>query len=175
LLEDLRSFLENWPPQAHLAVEVRHTGWFSSPHHDALQSLLSEHGAARVMVDTRPIRDLKGDQILQGSIYQRMLEARERKPHLPIIPERIASFTFLRYIGHPEMEHNTIFLAEWAKHLAGWLQEGVDAYVFCHCPDERLDPWLCRELHRLVSERIPIPPLPWDEIDESPGEQPRLF
>ena len=104
-----------------------------------------------------------------------MLQARERKPNVPIIPERTASFVFLRYIGHPEMEHNQPFFTEWADHLAGWLQEGVDAYVFCHCPDERLDPWLCRKLHRLVSERVPIPPLPWDEMDESPGEQPRLF
>jgi uncharacterized protein YecE (DUF72 family) len=175
LLEDLRTFLESWPPQAQLAVEVRHSRWFDSPHHEALQALLSQHGAARVMVDTRPIRDLKGDKLLQGSIYQRMLQARERKPDVPIIPERTASFVFLRYIGHPEMEHNRPFFAEWADRIADWLQEGTDAYVFCHCPDERLDPWLCRELHRLVSDRVSIPPLPWDEIDTNTGEQPRLF
>jgi uncharacterized protein YecE (DUF72 family) len=175
LLEDLRIFLEGWPADVQLAVEVRHTGWFDSPHHEALQALLSEHQAARVIIDTRPIRSLSGDRLLQGSVYQRLLQARERKPHLPIIPERTSSFIFLRYIGHPEMEQNAPYLDEWAEHLAGWLREGADAYVFCHCPDERLDPWLCREFHQRVSASVPIPPLPWDEAGSTPGVQPRLF
>jgi len=175
LLEDLREFLENWPPQTPLAVEVRHTGWFEGPHHEALDALLSEHQAARVVIDTRPIRSLRGDKILQGSVYQRLLEARLRKPNLPILPERTAPFAFLRYIGHPQFEQNATFLAEWADHLAGWLQEGADAYVFCHCPDERLDPWLCREIHQRVAASVPLPPLPWDEAGSSPAIQSRLF
>jgi len=175
LLEDLRAFLEDWPPQARLAVEVRHTGWFEAHHHEALLALLSEYGAANVIIDTRPIRNLRGDRILQGSVYQRMLEARERKPDLPIVPERTADFVFLRYIGHPEMELNEPFVAEWASQLAGWLQDGAQAFVFCHCPDERLDPWLCREFNRRVREKIPIPALPWDEVDSDAARQTRLF
>jgi uncharacterized protein YecE (DUF72 family) len=175
LIEDLRQFLEFWPPRAPLAVEVRHMGWFEGPPHEALNALLSEHQAARVVIDTRPIRSLRGDKILQGSVYQRLLEARQRKPNVPILAERTAPFTFLRYIGHPQFEQNASLLAEWADHLAGWLQEGADAYVFCHCPDERLDPWLCRELHQRVAAKIPLPPLPWDEAGSGPLVQPRLF
>ncbi len=175
LLGDLRAFLEGWPPEAPLAVEVRHTGWFETPHHEALNALLSEHGAARVIIDTRPIRSLRGDKILQGSVYQRLLEARERKPNLPIFLERTASFAFLRYIGHPQFEQNATFLDEWASFLAGWLQEGADAYVFCHCPDERLDPWLCREIYTRVAASVPLPPLPWDEAGSGPATQSRLF
>jgi len=175
LLEDLRAFLIAWPPQARLAVEVRHTGWFEALHHEALHALLSEYGAANVIIDTRPIRNLRGDRILQGSVYQRMLEARKRKPDLPIVPERTADFVFLRYIGHPEMELNAPFVAEWASHLAGWLGDGAQAFVFCHCPDERLDPWLCREFHRRVRENIPIPSLPWDEVDSDAARQTRLL
>ena len=175
LLGDLRTFLEGWPPEAPLAVEVRHTGWFENPHHEALNALLAEHGAARVIIDTRPIRSLRGDKILQGSVYQRLLEARERKPNLPILPERTASFAFLRYIGHPQFEQNATFLDEWASYLAGWLREGADAYVFCHCPDERLDPWLCCEIYQRVAASVPLPPLPWDETGSSPAVQSRLF
>lgn len=175
LLEDLRVFIEAWPPQVQLAVEVRHTAWFEVPHQATLYALLSEYGAANVIIDTRPIRNLIGDRILQGSVYQRMLEARQRKPELPIIPERTADFVFLRYIGHPDLELNEPIIAEWASQLVEWLREGVQAYVFCHCPDERLDPWLCREFHRRVRENLPIPALPWDEIDADAAHQARLF
>lgn len=174
-LDDLRSFLQAWPADVRLAVEVRHPLWFESPHQENLISLLEELEKARVVIDTRPIRSLQRDQILDGSVYKRMLEARERKPDLPIPTRREIGFTFLRYIGHPVMEQNAEFIAEWAEHLAGALQQGRDAYVFCHCPDERQDPWLCRDFHRRVNELISIPPLPWDEIDANTASQGRLW
>jgi uncharacterized protein YecE (DUF72 family) len=175
LLADLEAFLAGWPSGVPLAVEVRHPGWFEPPHHQALTGLLRQQEAARVIIDTHPIRSLRHDRILEGSVYLRLLQARERKPDLPILAERTASFTFLRYIGHPNMEENAPYLAKWAEHLTGWLDEGADAYVFCHCPDERLDPWLCRELHRLVAARRPLPLLPWDELDSKTVRQERLF
>jgi uncharacterized protein YecE (DUF72 family) len=164
LLDDLGAFLEAWPAPARLAVEVRHPQWFASPHQENLIKLLEKLEKARVVIDTRPIRSLRGHQILKGSVYQRMLEARERKPDLPIPTRREVGFTFLRFIGHPVPDQNAAFIAEWAEHLAGALEQGREAYVFCHCPDERLDPWLCREFHRQVNARFSIPPLPWDEI-----------
>jgi len=175
LLDDLRTFLDAWPRHAPLAVEVRHPDWFTSPHHEDLNSLLSQYGVARVVIDTRPIRSLHGDKILEGSVYQRMLEARERKPDLPILPECTAPFVFLRYIGHPLMEHNASYLEEWAEFLASALRDGLDAYVFCHCPDERLDPWLCREFHRRVDAIFPLPPLPWDDANQDIARQARLL
>jgi uncharacterized protein YecE (DUF72 family) len=126
-------------------------------------------------VDTRPIRSLSGEEILEDSVYQRMLEARERKPDLPVISERTASFVFLRYIGHPEIDGNKPYFAEWADHLAEWIREGAEAYVFCHCPDERVDPWMCRAFHQRVSVKVDIPPLPWDEPGSDSAWQERLF
>ena len=173
---DLGDFLANWPPNAQLAVEVRHSAWFDPRHHEALQTLLSEHRAARVIIDTRPIRSLSDERILQESVYLRLLQARARKPQLPIVSERTsAPFVFLRYIGHPRLEQNASFLEEWAGRLAGWLEEGEDAYVFCHCPDESLDPTLCRELYQRVSAITPLPPLPSWEKESSEDEQPRLL
>ncbi|HSF80891.1 MAG TPA: DUF72 domain-containing protein [Anaerolineales bacterium] len=175
LREDLEAFLSAWPRQFQLAVEVRHLAWFDSPHNEYLNEVLARHDMARVVIDTRPIRGLQGDAILAGSVYQRLLQARQRKPDLPILPEITASFIFLRYIGHPQMELNGPYLKEWADHLGGWLDGETQAYVFCHCPDERLDPWLCRDLHRRVAKRIPLPPLPWDEADANIARQGRLF
>jgi uncharacterized protein YecE (DUF72 family) len=174
-MEDLGVFLESWPAQPRLAVEVRHPGWFDSPPDQGLNQLLSGLDMARVIIDTRPIRDLSGDRILQGSVYQRMLEARQRKPDSPVAPRRTTDFTFLRYIGHPQMAVNEPFIEAWAGFLEERLAEGDSAYIFCHCPDERLDPWLCRRFHEAISERLEIPPLPWDKVAGDAPRQPRLF
>jgi uncharacterized protein YecE (DUF72 family) len=173
--EDLKAFLEAWPPEYRLAVEVRHLDWFDTPHHDSLNQLLSEHNMARVVIDTRPIRDLKGDKILRGSVYESLLQARERKPDVPVIPENTADFVFVRYIGHPDMQINLPFLNEWGDFVAKQFSQGLDAFVFCHSPENLTAPRLCRTLHQRVAAQIAIPPLPWDEIDASTFEQRRLF
>ena len=167
MLDDLRAFLEAWPTNIRLAVEVRHLDWFDSQADAALNDLLREHDAARVLIDTRPIRDMPEAEVGEESVYVRLQQAQERKPNVPLLPERTASFAFVRYIGHPNLELNEPLLAEWARRAAGWLAEGADVYVFCHCPDENVDPWLCRELHRRVAALAPIAPLPWDEVEPS--------
>ena len=175
LLADLEAFLADWPRDARLAVEVRHLDWFDEPHHDALNRLLKQHNMARVVIDTRPIRDLKGDAILRGSAYESLLEARERKPDVPVIPERTADFVFIRYIGHPQLAYNVAFLDEWRDYLVSQLQEGANAYMFCHSPDNMIAPYVCRELHQRVAARVSVPPLPWDETDATTLQQGRLF
>jgi uncharacterized protein YecE (DUF72 family) len=175
LLDDLKAFLAVWPRDVRLAVEVRHLDWFESPDRESLNQLLSEHNMARVVIDTRPIRSLDGDKILKGSVYQTLLAARERKPNVPVLPERTADFVFLRYIGHPQMEQNESLLEEWASYVASQLSMGVDAYVFCHSPDNFAAPYLCREFHRRVANQVDIPPLPWDKVDTKDFEQGELF
>ncbi len=173
--EDLKTFLEVWPAQVRLGVEARHLDWFDSPHREALDQLLSNYNMARVVIDTRPIRSLDGDKILAGSVYQTLLEARERKPNVPILPERTADFVFVRYIGHPQMGINASLLDEWGSYLAEQLRAKADAFVFCQSPDNLAAPYICRELYRRVAKQANIPPLPWDEINPDVPEQPNLF
>jgi uncharacterized protein YecE (DUF72 family) len=173
-VNDLRSFLAAWPRDLQVAVEVRHLDWFGDPHHGELSALLREHDAARVLIDTRPIRDMPGAGIEDGKVQVLMDRARERKPDVPLLPERTASFVLLRYIGHPQVEANGPLLDEWAGRLAGWLKEGAHVYAFCHCPDETLSPQVCRELHRRVAARVAIDALPWD-VDGASFEQARLI
>lgn len=179
-IDDLSAFIEAWPNDLQLAVEVRHLDWFRPPGFEVCNDLLREFDCARVWMDTRPIRDLSGDEIELSETYKEardrmnLLErARERKPDVPLIPERTASFVFVRYIGHPQMEVNAPFLDEWADRLAGWIDEEIDVYAFCHCPDDTFAPLICRELHRRIAERTKISPLPWDEMDQ--GVQGRLL
>lgn len=173
--DDLGTFLEDWPAHVPLAVEVRHPKWFESSHQENLIGLLQKTEKGRVIIDTRPIRSLKGERILAGSVYKHMLNVWEQKPESPIPSKPELNFTFLRFIGHPLMDQNSEFIAEWADYLADVLKKDRDAYVFCHCPDARLAPWLCRAFHQRVNARFSIPPLPWDEIDPNSSIQPGLL
>jgi len=175
LLADLKAFLSLWPRDVKLAVEVRHLDWFESPHDEALDDLLTEHNMARVTIDTRPIRDLSGDKSLAGSSYQSLLEARERKPDVPVVPKRTSDFVFVRYIGHPDIEINLPFLDEWGSYFSSQIKSGEDVYVFCHSPDNMIAPDLCRELHQRVAKDVDIPSLPWDNIKPGIPQQGRLF
>ena len=175
LLPELEVFLSAWPADVRLAVEVRHLDWFDSPHDETLNGLLAERDMARVTIDTRPIRSLAGDKVLAGSAYESLLEARQRKPDVPVIPNRTTDFVFVRYIGHPDMEINRPFLEDWGSYFASQINDGATVHVFCHSPDNLIAPYLSRELHQLVAGKADIPPLPWDEIKPDLPEQPRLF
>jgi uncharacterized protein YecE (DUF72 family) len=172
---DLTAFVARWPREVRLAVEVRHLDWFDSPHDESLNQLLAENNMARVTIDTRPIRDLNGDEILAGSVYQSLLEARERKPDVPVVPRRTADFIFVRYIGHPDIPTNEPYLREWGNYFISQLQDGTDAYMFCHSPNNLGAPWLCRRLYAQVVEKVDLLPLPWNEVDSENYEQGQLF
>ena len=174
LIADLTKFIEAWPRDFRLAVEVRHLDWFDSPHEDVLNQLLSDHNMARVTIDTRPIRDLQGDAVLAGSSYESLLEARERKPDVPVVPKRTADFIFVRYIGHPELKFNVKFLDEWGSYFAAQMKNGADVYAFCHSPDNMIAPDLCREIHKRVASQVNISQLPWDEVEPNLRAQPNL-
>jgi uncharacterized protein YecE (DUF72 family) len=177
LITDLTQFLDAFPKDVRLGVEVRHLDWFDSPQREELDQLLSARNMARVVIDTRPIRNLEGDKILEGSTYESLLEARERKPDVPVFLERTADFIFLRFIGHPDLEHNLPFIDEWVDYLAPQMQAGATAFVFCHSPETFSAPYICRAFHQRLSARIAIPPLPWDEVQSASDipEQPGLF
>jgi uncharacterized protein YecE (DUF72 family) len=175
LLDDLTAFLAAWPPDLRLAVEVRHLGWFDGPVDDALNDLLRARDMARVLIDTRPIRDMPEAEIGENSVYVRLQQAQERKPNVPLLPERTASFAFVRYIGHPNIQLNDAYLDEWARRAAGWLADGADVFFFCHCPDDSIDPWLCRALHQRINLITPIAPLPWDQAGPPAAQQGQLL
>jgi uncharacterized protein YecE (DUF72 family) len=175
LLGDLQTFLAVWPRDVRLAVEVRHLDWFDEPHDEALNRLLTQHNMARVTIDTRPIRDLAGDQILAGSVYQSLLETRERKPDVPVIPKRISDFIFVRYIGHPRIEINEPYLRDWGNYFIPQLQAGADVYMFCHSPNNLAAPWLCRKIYSQVEGQVAVPPLPWDAVADENYQQGQLL
>lgn len=150
----LQAFLDFWPVDLRLAVEVRHSSFYTEQHAAALNDLLEQYQVGRVMMDTRPLRT--GD-----TQDQALLAARERKPNLPLQLACTTDFVFLRYIGHPQMEVNEPFFEEWSQQLGQWLTQGKTLYVFCHCSNEQYSPRLCADLYQRMQALAPLPPLPW--------------
>ena len=168
-LSELQAFLEFWPADLRLAVEVRHPDFYKEPFAANLNTLLRRYNVARIMMDTRPIRIGTAEE-------KRILQARERKPDLPLQIAVTTDFIFLRYIGHPRMEVNQPFFDSWSEQLAQWLKQEITLYVFCHCPYEIHSPEICKTLYQRVSTMVTLPPLPWQsEEDNTEPEQARLF
>ncbi len=168
-LPALETFLGFWPRGVRLAVEVRHPSFYKEKEAETLNTLLEQYKIGRVLMDTRPIRTGTEQE-------QQMLQARERKPNLPLQVVTTADFAFVRYIGHPKMEVNAPFLDAWSKQIGQWLTQGTTVYAFCHCPFEEHSPTICLELYSRLMNVISLPALSWQEekSDKEP-EQGHLF
>lgn len=170
-LGDLEQWLQSWPAGYRVAVEVRHGDWYREPGEGALMALLERYGAGRALMDVRPLSagPLPGAE-------EDLQRARDNKPDVPLHPLRSSDVALVRYIGHPDLGLNAPFLDEWAGRVAQWLADGTEVYFFCHCPDERLSPQLCRQFHGRLARLADVAPLPWgDGGPAAPPEQLSLF
>ncbi|MDJ0620011.1 MAG: DUF72 domain-containing protein [Calothrix sp. MO_192.B10] len=162
-LEDLTTFLKAWETNiTPLALEVRHRDWFREPHASNLTAVLEKLNIARVLLDTRPIYSGEDDP---------QLHSERRKPKLPLQFQTTAPFTLIRFISHPTLEINQPFMEEWVTYSQRWLQQGKGIYFFVHCPIEERSPHTARHFYHLLHQAgVDIPPLPWDDIEQSPQQ-----
>jgi uncharacterized protein YecE (DUF72 family) len=163
-LEDLTAFLSAWSGgKASLALEVRHLDWFKEPHASNLNALLQQLGIGRVLLDTRPA--------YSGAASYDEQPVEPRKPKLPMQPIVTASFAMVRFISHPEQEANQPFMEEWVTLVDQWLRLGKRIYFFVHCPIEKYSPGNARHFQQLLEQHgVPVPPLPWNSIDQAPTQ-----
>jgi uncharacterized protein YecE (DUF72 family) len=161
LLEDLAAFLQALPrSEIPLALEVRHPDWFKKPHADRLNTLLEQLGVGRVLLDTRPA-------YTKSASFSEPVEP--RKPKVPVQPVVTAPFTLVRFISHPQQEVNQPFMDEWVTLVEQWLRLGKRIYFFVHCPIEKYSPGNAKHFQQLLElHGVPVPPLPWNTIDQSP-------
>lgn len=175
LIDQLAAFLAYWPAgqddqhRLRLAIEVRHPAFYEEPHASTLDNLLKQHNVGRVIMDTRPIRTGPAPE-------QQVLQARERKPDLPLHIAATTDIAFVRFIGHPRMEINAPLLDTWARRCAQWLRGGITLYVFCHCPFTVYSPAICKAFYQRIRALVPLAPLPWEsDGDDMEVEQGKLF
>ena len=167
----LETYLKSWPADLRLAVEPRHTDFFVEQGRALLDDLLLSLNMARCEFDTRGLRSVPPSAATISGVAVR--DAQNRKPNFAPMFTCLSSVAFVRYCGHPLVEANQPWLAEWAGHVADWLRNGRDVYFFTHHPDDTFAPDVARLLHGLVHELIEIPALPnWGEREDA---QPSLF
>jgi uncharacterized protein YecE (DUF72 family) len=162
-LADLSTFIQ-WLTHCgiRLGVEVRHEGWFASPHREALNQVLRSHNCGRVLLDTRPIYAFNDNA---QALSQR------KKPKLPLQLDITANFSIIRFITHPHTPNNETFLEQWVQQIAQWLAQDIHLYFYVHCPDEGRSPFTALDLQeRLQQHNLPVPSLPWQTLTPNPQQ-----
>ncbi|WP_144283949.1 DUF72 domain-containing protein [Chryseobacterium echinoideorum] len=116
--ERLEQFVNKWPKEVPLAIELRNTEWFTDEEIlDKTCQLFEENQITNIIVDTAGRRD--------------MLHMRLTTPH-----------AFVRYVG-ANHESDYERLDDWLDHLTQWKKEGLqNLYFFVHQNVEKASPLL---------------------------------
>jgi len=116
--ERLEQFVNKWPKEVPLAIELRNTEWFTDGEiSDKTCQLFEDNNITNIIVDTAGRRD--------------MLHMRLTTPN-----------AFIRYVG-ANAESDYERLDDWLKHLTKWKKEGLqNLYFFVHQNLEKASPLL---------------------------------
>lgn len=149
-LPALSAFLKQLPQDMPVGVEVRHLAFFAKGEDEkALNRLLIEHQANRIIMDTRPV-------FSAPPTTEAVIDAHQKKPKVPVHAIATGHHPVVRFIGHPELAENDAFFANWLQRLALWLNEGKQPYLFIHTPDNDFAPELAVRLYRQLRQQMPF-------------------
>ena len=147
---NLRLFIEAWPKEFPLAIELRHPDWFHEPTiAKELYDLFETHNVSNIIVDTAGRRDLL---------------------HMKLTSKD----AFIRYNG-ANHESDYTRLDDWFERIKIWIDNGLEnLYFFVHQNIETASPLLSKYfIERLNNElgyNLTIPSFP-----ESPKKPLSLF
>ena len=156
------------PSSYHYAVEVRHSDFFNHGRQEhRLNRLLKSYSIDRVIFDTRKLHAMKSDE-------SSVLEAKKKKPKVPVRFDNTAARPFVRFVGSNDPVGNEPYLKEWAIVVADWIKDGLHPYVFIHTPDIVSQPKNARRFHQLLSDLVDVDPMPAWPIERQ-SKQMNLF
>ena len=92
--------------------------------------------------------------------HPEVLRALHEKPDLPVLPEVLSDLAFLRIVLHPEPRFNQSVIQAWAARVAGYVKEGIAAYVMIHCPNNQHCPTFAKDFHNAVLQQPGMAHLP---------------
>ncbi|MGV8094427.1 MAG: DUF72 domain-containing protein [Mangrovibacterium sp.] len=136
--DKLTHFIEIFPQAIPLAVEMRHTEWFTNEKiANEMCSFFEKHNTTNVIVDTAGRRD--------------MLHMRLTTP-----------VAFIRYVGSNEPQSDRDRLLDWIERLKKWVDLGLrDIYFFVHQNIEKESPllsaYLIEKLNKTFNLDLKIP------------------
>ncbi|RBO80000.1 DUF72 domain-containing protein [Marinomonas aquiplantarum] len=130
------ALMDEWQLSTPLSVEVRHLDFFDKGEREAaFLKALSERQVNRVVMDSRPV-------FSTPAYNESLLDAQQKKPRVPCHPVATATTPIVRYIGHPDLPSNHVWLDQWAVKIKQWLEEGLSPVVFVHSSDNIAAPTL---------------------------------
>lgn len=142
------ALLGAWCIDAPLSVELRHLDWFDKNHYELeLLRCLSEKQLGRVLMDSRPI-------FSTDAYCDSLVDAQRKKPRVPCHVHATNRLPVVRFIGHPDLSLNQVYLDQWTTKLVQWLQEGREPYVFVHSSDNHVAPLLAHQLEQKVQDKL---------------------
>lgn len=138
---ELFHFLESWPDEYDLSLELRHPSWFKDGHVlPALVDYLRGRGMGLVITDVAGRRD-----VLHSSVSAR--------------------YSLLRFIGNDLHSSDFSRLGDWMKRLALWQAQGLRTFYFIvHQVDDNVKvPELADVLIGRLNAELGagVPPLQW--------------
>ncbi|MCG8373321.1 MAG: DUF72 domain-containing protein [Balneolales bacterium] len=121
-IDRIQHFLEIWPDDLPLAIELRHTDWFNNETvANQIYELFENHNVANIITDTAGRRDL---------LHMRLTS--------PV--------AFIRYVG-ANHESDYTRLDDWVTRLKQWKDQGIEKiYFFVHQNIEKESPLLSAHL-----------------------------
>jgi uncharacterized protein YecE (DUF72 family) len=145
--ERLEKFVQDWPKEVPLAIELRNTEWFTDEEvFNTVCELFELNNITNIIVDTAGRRD--------------MLHMRLTTPN-----------AFVRYVG-ANAESDYVRLDDWLERIKVWKKEGLqNLYFFVHQNVEKASPLLSayfiEKVNKEFGTEIHIPTMA--------AEQPTLF
>lgn len=121
----LERFVQRWPTNIPLAVELRHESWFETEDVQRRAfDMLANCGASAVITDVAGRRDVLHMRVSTGT-------------------------TMIRFVGNGLDPSDYSRIDEWVLRLRRWFDQGLSTvYFFTHEPDNILAPELADYLHQ---------------------------
>lgn len=150
-LPALDAFLQRFPKEIPLAIEVRHESWFDHPENtEKLFATLTEHQTSTVLTDVAGRRDVLHMGLTTGT-------------------------AMVRFVGNGLHPSDYTRLDEWVQRITQWFEQGLsEVYFFTHEPDNVQAPeiaaYLLKSLQKDKRMQTRGP-----KLNENSGQQISLF
>ena len=139
---------QSWTLATPLSVEVRSLAFFDKAENEgALLRLLASAQCDKVVMDSRPVFSTE-------AYCESLIDAQRKKPRVPCHAIATAMHPVVRFIGHPDLERNHMWLDQWVIKLAQWIEEGREPTVFVHSSDNIAAPTLASWLDEKLTTSL---------------------
>ena len=128
---DLESFMKLLPTDVSIAVELRHTGWFTDETvADELFGMMADYNKSMVITDTAGRRDC---------VHQRLTN----------------NLVFIRFNGYDLHPSDFRRIDQWVDRIGSWVDRGLETvYFFAHQDNEANTPTTCDYFIKAINLRL---------------------